>query len=706
MKRFFTRAGWVLSLSLFFSFSIYGQVEVEWDKTLGGADDERLYALALTPEGGILVGGDSRSGASGDRTESSYGDLDYWIVKVDKEGNKLWDKAYGGTGEDHLTSIATTGDGGFLLAGYSGSGISGNKTAPSRGSSDFWIIKIDAMGNILWDRTFGGESWDRLRTVVQTEDGGFLLGGESNSSASGNKTAEALGSGDFWIVRTDADGNKLWDKAYGEVDITDNLANIALAPNGDFLLTGQSWIKTGEIVVDGETHIQTTSAFRVIRIDEHGSERWGNVYMSENENNRFVRDVLVTSDDGFLLIGDESHRSRDGYVIRMDGQGNVIWDRYYGGDAIDITFSAVKSPNGYLLGGESYSDISGDKTEAPIGDADFWILEIDTTGNVLWDKTIGSTGWESMVEMAALSDNEFLLAGFSSSDAYQDKTEDSRGESPYEQDYWLVKISTDLQEPEPEPQPQPTPGLVTGGGWFYSPAGAYEADPSAAGRAVFAINAGHKEGEEAARGTLVFILREAGLRFYSRSVDWLSVDGKQAFIQGSGRIGMEEGYHFLVSVLDQGPGVQATKDHFRMIIWDQEERIVYDSQRGEAHYSGADRAIASGSITIHQQGKSHPAFGREQELPMTARAIDGFRAYPAQLNGEGLWLEFPAMEASQPLKIAIYDIQGRKMAARSFETGEQGGKQLWKLDHEHWASGIYLLRVESHKLNHQQKLIK
>lgn len=92
--------------------------------------------------------------------------------------------------------------------------------------------------------------------------------------------------------------------------------------------------------------------------------------------------------------------------------------------------------------------------------------------------------------------------------------------------------------------------------------------------------------------------------------------------------------------------------------------------------------------------------------PMTAGAIEGFRAYPTQLNGEGLWLEFPAMEGSRPLQVAIYDVQGRKMASKSFSTGKEGGKQLWKLDHQHWASGIYLLRMEDHELNHQQKLIK
>src|SRR5205823_4127873 len=113
----------------------------------------------------------------------------FWVVKLDASGNKIWDKTFGGSDNDDLTSLQQTSDGGYILGGSSSSPASGNKTSAAFGNFDFWVVKLDAAGNKLWDRSFGGDADDLLTGVQQTSDGGYILGGRSGSAVSGNKTS-------------------------------------------------------------------------------------------------------------------------------------------------------------------------------------------------------------------------------------------------------------------------------------------------------------------------------------------------------------------------------------------------------------------------------------------------------------------------------------------------------------------------------------
>src|SRR5205085_6033829 len=133
------------------------------------------------------------------------GQYDYWVVKTDTEGKKQWDKTFGGDGDDLLTTMVAISDGGYLIGGYSNSRIGGDRTE-SRGDYDYWIVRIDKDGNKLWDKTFGGTTIDELYSIVPTQDGGYLLGGSSSS--------HILGDHDVWVLKVDKDGNKLWDKTF------------------------------------------------------------------------------------------------------------------------------------------------------------------------------------------------------------------------------------------------------------------------------------------------------------------------------------------------------------------------------------------------------------------------------------------------------------------------------------------------------------
>ena len=190
----------LILLLLFFTTTTLAQ-EIEWQNTIGGSLPDYLNCMQQTSDGGFILAGSSQSGISGDKTEDSQGGSDYWVVKLDAFGNIQWQNSIGGNSDDYLTSIQQTIDGGYILGGYSNSGISGDKTENYQGLYDYWVVKLDATGNIQWQNTIGGNSWDELISIQQTNDGGYILGGHSSSGISGDKTENSQGDYDYWVVK-------------------------------------------------------------------------------------------------------------------------------------------------------------------------------------------------------------------------------------------------------------------------------------------------------------------------------------------------------------------------------------------------------------------------------------------------------------------------------------------------------------------------
>ena len=360
-----------------------------WDKTFGGQTDENLHTLINTPDGGYLIGGHSDSGISGDKSENSKGGKDYWLVKIDAQGNKLWDKTLGGPGHDYLYAIVNTSDGGYLIGGQSK--LSGGDKTEARSGFDYWIVKIDAQGNKLWDKTFGGSAGDFFNTIINTPDGGFLLGGSSNSLATFDKSDGNFGGGDFWIIKIDEEGKKLWDKTLGN-DLSESLLDIINTPDGGFLMAG---------TVNSTEENQTKnggSDYRIIKTDAQGNRLWDKMLGGNYTDNLFS--VINTPDGGFLLGGysssdisgdkSETNKGRRGttdyWIVKIDAKGNKTWDKTIGGDYFDYLSTILNTPEGgYLLGGTSQSEISGDKTARHKGSHDFWVVNLkDTTSSNLF----------------------------------------------------------------------------------------------------------------------------------------------------------------------------------------------------------------------------------------------------------------------------------------------------------------------------------
>ena len=419
---------------------------IQWQNTIGGSLFDQLYSIHQTVDGGYILGGWSMSDSSGDKTENiigNFGYADYWIIKTDATGNIQWQNTIGGDDTDRLYSIQETVDGGYILGGFSKSDSSGNKVENSIGYIDYWIVKTDASGNIQWQNNIGGNNEDRLYSIQQTSDGGYVLGGWSNSNISGDKIENSNGGYDYWIVKTDALGNIQWQNTIGGSD-DDYLSSIQQTTDGGYILSGYS---SSNISGDKTESSNGFDDYWIIKIDSSGNIQWQNTIGGSNLDELYS--IQQTSDGGYILgghsvsniSGDKMENSNGGYdywIVKTDISGNILWQNTIGGSSGDILYAIQQTANGgYILGGYSGSNISGDKMENCMGGADYWTVKTDSVGNIQWQNTIGggNINWFSSIQQTA--DGGYILGGYSKSNISGDKTENSNGFD----DYWIVKIN-------------------------------------------------------------------------------------------------------------------------------------------------------------------------------------------------------------------------------------------------------------------------
>ncbi|MEA5427362.1 T9SS type A sorting domain-containing protein [Arcicella lustrica] len=410
-------------------------VTKQWDKTLKGNGSENIRVMLNLPDGGYIIGGENYS----DITSS----LDYWLVKTDAKGNKVWEKTFGGTKDENLASMLATADGGYVLLGISNSDISADKSEASRGTNDYWVIKVNANGTKVWDKTFGGNAQDTPKSIVATADGGFILGGQSLSGLSGDKTEASKGTYDYWIVKINANGSKVWDKTFGG-DNEEYLSKILIITDGGYLLGGYS--SSGISGNKSETS-KGASDYWIVKINANGSKVWDKTFGGNSVE--YLGDVSTTSDGGFLLAGDSysglsgdktepSKGDTDYWVVKVNANGLKIWDKTFGGNSTEY-FKAIGNTNdgGYILAGYSFSGISGEKSEVSKGNSDYWTVKIDANGVKVWDKAFGGNNQDLLSTIIVTNDEGFLLGGISWSGLSGDKTDVG---TQY-QLCWIVKAS-------------------------------------------------------------------------------------------------------------------------------------------------------------------------------------------------------------------------------------------------------------------------
>lgn len=419
-----------------------------WEISLGGTNYEECTTLYPTADGGCVVAGGSWSLPLGTKTSPNYGNADYWFLKVDGDGNKEWEQVYGGSGDEYPNGVQPTPDGGYLLAGWSWSVPSGNKTTANAGAEDFWLVKTDDSGNKLWERVFGGGSTDTCWCLGMAPNS-YVLGGWSDSGATGNKTSENFGFDDGWIVNVDTNGNKQWEAAFGG-NWYDYIYDVQPTADGGYILVGESDSDPAD-ESDPSTGNKTSPWYGysdgwVIKIDANGSMQWDQSYGGTNDD---WFDIGMEVSDGYLIGGSSysdpsgnkttgNYGFADWWILKLDSNGNKLWERAYGGDQSDYLKSIQPTADGgYLLYGTSWSGATGNKTVETLGDADYWLVKIDGDGNVLWEQVFGGSDRDYAVNsMMKAPGGGYFLGGYSESGATGNKDTASSGDF----DYWIIKI--------------------------------------------------------------------------------------------------------------------------------------------------------------------------------------------------------------------------------------------------------------------------
>jgi hypothetical protein len=444
-------------LALTFTGNLFAQnfLVKQWDKRFGGTDFDYFHSFIQTADGGYILGGASRSGIGGDKTQPTWGINDYWIIKTDSLGNKLWDKNFGGTNYDDLYSIQQTTDLGYILGGWSASGVSGDKTQPCWGFSDYWIVKTDSLGNKLWDKNFGGTLYDFLICVQQTSDGGYILGGRSTSGISGDRTQPSQGLGDYWIVKTDSLGNKIWDKAFGGTN-DDVFYSLDLTSDAGFIFGGYSFSDIGgDKSQDNWDTTNATPDYWIVKTDSLGNKEWDKRFGGTAWDHFFS--LQQTSDDGYILgggvasgiSGDKTQPNWDTvpqitydyWIIKTNSLGIKQWDKRFGGTDHDLLYTIQQtSDQGYLLSGLSESPLSGDKTENNLFLNEAWIVKTDSSGNKQWDKTVFTTGYEESGLAIETTDGCFTIANVTNGGIGGHKTQPNWDTTNGTTDFWSIKF--------------------------------------------------------------------------------------------------------------------------------------------------------------------------------------------------------------------------------------------------------------------------
>lgn len=363
-----------------------------WTRTYGGASSDYGYSIRQTLDGGYIITGSTFSFGEG-----SY---DAYYLKTDASGEVDWVRTYGGTGTDHGTSVRQTLDGGYIIAGYT--------NTSGAGDYDFLLAKTDSAGYVDWAYTYGGAADDRARCVQQTlPDSGYIIVGYTESFGAGGR--------DVFVVRTDASGGLLWGKPYGGTDWDEAKCIGCTFPDSGYIIVG------------------TTSSFGagmddvyLIKTDSNGDTLWTRTFGGAAADYGYqVSQTLA--DSGYIIIGNTyslGAGDSDIYLVKTDGQGDMLWTRTFGGTSVEYGYSIQETypEAGYIIAGSTRS--FGE------GNYDAYIIKTDGLGWPIWTRTYGGTAYDDGYAVCQTApDSGYVVAGSTRSfgagayDVYVIKTE-------------------------------------------------------------------------------------------------------------------------------------------------------------------------------------------------------------------------------------------------------------------------------------------
>lgn len=409
---------------------------IEWTSNFGGSNDEVINSVIETTDGGLVYFGTTRS-INGDITDKDQEENDYWLFKTDSSGNLLWSKTYGGSNDDQGQKVVATQDGGLAIVGFSMS--SDGDASQNAGIQDKWILKLDASGNILWEKSFGFSGSDQAFSVIATSDNGLMMVGFLDITASGGEgndftNAAQHGVGEFWAHKLDSNGNLVWRRYFGGTN-NDRAYDVIETPDNGYILAGAAESEDFDI-----TNPKGSYDFWVIKVDNSGNLVWQKSYGGSEIDIAYA--ITKTNDGNYIVVGDV--RSTDGdvsnnlgnadlWVIEINGNGDLIWEKTFGGTGFDTARGVYPAQDGgvFVAGSTRSNDID---ITTSYGQNDFWILKLSTSGAMQWQSNFGGSGIDFAYDIIQTSDGKVIAVGNTSSSDNQ--VANNNGAT----DAWVVKL--------------------------------------------------------------------------------------------------------------------------------------------------------------------------------------------------------------------------------------------------------------------------
>jgi hypothetical protein len=362
----------LLAALIFFGFAAIAsaEVEVEWEKTFGGSSYDIGYSLCPTSDGGYVITG--YCGSDGG---------DVYLVKIDAEGTEVWEKTFGGEDSDWGTSVRETSDGGYIIVG--------GTYSYGAGAEDIYLIKTNVSGDLAWKKVFGGVNPDWGSAVRETSDGGYIIAGGTYSYGAGKD--------DLYLLKTDAQGNKVWEKTFGGSD-EDWGNSVCESPDGGYLIAGY----TEPFGADSED-------VYLIKTDAQGNKEWEKTFGGTDDD--WAHSLCPASDGGYIIAGgtySSGAGSKDIYLLKINASGNREWEKAFGGSFWDDAHCVRPTTDGgYIVAGYTES-LKSNSLEA-------YLIKIDAYGNKLWDKAFGGDYWDEAHSVQETTDGGYVIAGYTNS---------------------------------------------------------------------------------------------------------------------------------------------------------------------------------------------------------------------------------------------------------------------------------------------------
>ena len=426
-------------LILNYSFS---QPAIQWQKCFGGsAFDEPNFIRQTSDSGFIIVGiTNSNDGDVSGYHGFNTGNTDCWVVKIDSVGTFEWQKCLGGLNSDGGSCIKQLNDGSYILLASTNSNnddVSGN-----HGQNDFWLVKLSSTGAIQWQKCLGGSRTENPFTVQPTTDGGYILSGSTMSNdgdVSGNHNINCT-TPDYWVVKVDSVGTIQWQKCLGGVSFDE--AGMILEVSNGYIVTGGTMSNDGDVSgnhgsydswlvrLDVAGNIQWSKCFGGSNND------FSNLLYPTNDGGYVLANSTSSNDGDVSGNHDTSSAYSDVWIVKINNIGTIQWQKCLGGSVADVAKAIQQTTDGgYLIGAMSFS--SDGNINGNHGSTDYWIVKLDSASNILWQKCLGGSGFDFFYSLQQTLDNRYILAGSTLS------TDGDVTGNHGLYDYWVVKLAPD-----------------------------------------------------------------------------------------------------------------------------------------------------------------------------------------------------------------------------------------------------------------------